>query len=104
MERKLHEIKVRKARLKKRQQEKLIKIIFSIVIIMLIAFGSISIANAYGQKYQTIIIKKGDTVWSIAKHVNSVRDTRDIVNEIVNANNISPDFVKPGEKLIVPAS
>ncbi len=102
MEMKLHEVKVRKALARKRSQEKLIKIILTIVVAISLIFAAVVVTQAASKKYQTIIVKRGDTVWNIANSLSDGKNVRSLVNEISNVNGINPDQVMTGQEIVVP--
>jgi len=102
MELKLHEVKVRKALARKRSQEKLIKIILTIVVAISLIFAAVVVTQAASKKYQTIIVKRGDTVWNIANSLSDGKNVRSLVNEISNVNGINPDQVVTGQEIVVP--
>lgn len=55
--------------------------------------------------YESVLVRKGDTLWSIAKEnldQPSDAEVRDYVNEIANINNISPTNIHAGNYVIVP--
>ena len=102
MEMKLHEVKVRKALARKRSQEKLIKIILTIVVAISLIFAAVVVTQAASKKYQTIIVKRGDTVWNIANSLSDGKNVRSLVNEISTVNGINPDQVVTGQEIVVP--
>ncbi len=49
------------------------------------------------------VVKSGDRLWDVASMVKSDEDIRKIINNISNANGISPDeYIYPGEILNIP--
>lgn len=54
--------------------------------------------------YQTVTVRAGDTVWSIAAARYPSDDTRSRVDQILQANRMTGPTVFPGEHLRVPAS
>jgi len=63
-------------------------------------------SNPYqaGGTYQTVYVKPGDSLWSIAaKHVGAKEDIRTLVTAIKQANSLSNDVaIYPGEALKIP--
>jgi|GEM_PF-1003778 len=102
MEMKLHAVKVKKAMERKRMQELAIKIIASIAICFTLIFATVIATQAINKKYQTVIVKKGETVWNIAHRVAEGKDVRGLVSEISSVNGIDPDYVVSGQEIIVP--
>lgn len=54
--------------------------------------------------YQTVCVKPGDSLWSIAaRHVDAKDDIRSLVAAIKQANNLPSDVsIYPGEALRIP--
>jgi len=81
----------------------------AIIFISIIGFNALSRNLAYGagetdRSTRTIIIHRGETVWSVAESLAdaSDRDTREIVREIYRLNNLEQGSVQPGQPLLVP--
>ena len=54
-------------------------------------------------EYQTVTIRGGDTLWSIASaHSDSSTDVRELVREIRKLNDIEPGSIYPGQIIKVP--
>lgn len=96
-----------KAKIKFRYSKR--KIIYFWLVIMLTFFVFSLINFSEGQArdnnskmYKIVIVKKGDTLWNIAKRYGPAhRDIREIVDDIKSANNIK-DLIFPGDVLYVP--
>lgn len=77
-------------------------------IISLLVFVTVLIvvsANVYSQrteKYESVVVKKGDTVWSIAEKLNLRSDTRRVVSKIITLNNLTDCRIFEGTELLVP--
>jgi LysM repeat protein len=52
------------------------------------------------QKYETYVVKQGDTLWSIAKRYTD-GDPRKLIYEIRELNNITP-VIRPGQEIKIP--
>lgn len=52
---------------------------------------------------RTVSVVPGQSLWSIATEVSGGADTRDVIVEITELNNLSGGVVHPGQQLIVPA-
>ena len=102
MEFKLHQIKVKRSLERKRMQELLIKITLSIALSFTLIFTSVSVFQTVNKKYQTITVKKGDTLWNIADRINNGKDVRGLVSEISSVNGIQPNNVMSGQQIMVP--
>ncbi|MDJ0321905.1 LysM peptidoglycan-binding domain-containing protein [Pseudarthrobacter sp. PS3-L1] len=51
-----------------------------------------------------VTVQSGQSLWSIAAAVVPERDTRDVIADIVQLNNLSAADVHPGQELFVPAN
>ena len=51
---------------------------------------------------QVVVVRAGDTVWSIAERVAGGRDPRVLVDAIAARNDIDAGVVLPGQSLIIP--
>jgi LysM repeat protein len=51
----------------------------------------------------SVTVQSGESLWAIAGTVAPERDTRDVVADIVQLNNLSSGAVVPGQQLFVPA-
>lgn len=79
---------------------------YSIIIALTIIISIISFASSvYGyevKQYDTIIIEKGDTLWTIAQKYNKKGDIRKLIFEIKKANNLESSIIYAGDQLLVP--
>ena len=62
--------------------------------------GSAARSSASGA--EKVIVRPGDTLWSIARSADPGADTRTIVQRILQANRISGASIMPGQSLLVP--
>ena len=54
--------------------------------------------------YNLIQVESGDTLWDIATEYGPTdMDVRQVVHEICDLNEISPDQLEAGQKIIIPA-
>lgn len=80
------------------------------VLLVLVVMVFLSVAGAraaWGSSpsaYDTVTVRAGDTVWSIAAQRYPGADTRDKVGEILAANGLHDAMLRPGQHLKVPAS
>ena len=87
-------------------------IISNVVLFVIVFSGIVAILNnTYScteQKYKTIYIEDGDTLWNIAsieKNQNEYykdKDIRDIVSNIKKVNNLELSNLDIGQKLLIP--
>lgn len=76
-----------------------------------VIFGSIfSSAQANAEEsgieykyYKSIVIKDGDTLWSIAKEyeTDAYKSTQEYINELVALNNLTSDEIQEGQHLMI---
>jgi nucleoid-associated protein YgaU len=52
----------------------------------------------------TVVVRSGDTLWSIAAEHYTGGDIRDEVARILAANRLSSPVIQPGETLILPSA
>ncbi|GAA1780339.1 LysM peptidoglycan-binding domain-containing protein [Streptomonospora arabica] len=50
----------------------------------------------------TVVVRDGDTLWSIAERVRPGDDPRSTVHEIVKVNGLSESEIEPGQELVMP--
>ncbi|MGF0039160.1 LysM peptidoglycan-binding domain-containing protein [Peptoniphilaceae bacterium SGI.131] len=78
-------------------------ILFTILAYSFISFRA-SVAEGKQEKKQvTIIVKTGDTLWSIASTLSPDKDPRKVVYDIMKLNKLSSDYISSGDRLIVPS-
>lgn len=61
-------------------------------------------AGATPEASHTYVVRAGDTVWDIAAAESEERDPRPLVDAIVALNGLEDASVRPGQRLLVPAS
>ena len=58
---------------------------------------------ATAQRYTTVTVQPGDTLWSIASaHTNSSDDVQATIDRISAANHLNNSGLQPGERLRIP--
>ena len=83
-------------------------IFITMIIFVFITYVLVSLTTTYfveGKSISnnSIIVKQGDTLWSIAEKIDSRRDIREIVFDIQQLNKMSNSNLHPGEKIYIPA-
>lgn len=76
-----------------------------ISVIVFVTVLVIAAANVYSQqnnRYEFVMVKKGDSLWSIAERFNSRLDTRRLVDKIKTVNNLKDSLIFEGTELLVP--
>lgn len=75
----------------------------SLILIIAVLGIFVSSANCYKEPaYTTIVIKSGDTLWSIAEKYNKKMDIRKYIYEIKKLNNLKSGEIYVGDLLILP--
>lgn len=73
-----------------------------LVFICAMAVYSVSIHGDKQSSYQSIIIKKGDTLWGIANIYGYNSDNRNYIYQIKKLNNMVTSDIYEGSELIIP--
>lgn len=81
-------------------------------IVLAIAIGAISGGSAIAssdhgaaeERFVTVTVAAGDTLWGIASAVAGDADVRDVVIELASLNGLQSTDVTPGQELSVPAT
>ena len=80
---------------------KILSILLIILFILLVL--SISTKGSKPLVYKNIIIKEGDTIWSIVKEHNlKVQDPRKMISEIKKINQLDDVILRPGQIILIP--
>ncbi|MBQ9279959.1 MAG: LysM peptidoglycan-binding domain-containing protein [Clostridia bacterium] len=81
-------------------------IIFMIIVMFLISFVTSmltkTVFSASPTEYETIVVAKGDTIWSIASDIGGNIDKN--VHEIKEINNIPNSIIYVGQELKIPVN
>ena len=73
------------------------------LLVALPMLSSMRLYAATAERYATVTVHPGDTLWSIASsHTGSGNDVQEIVDRIADANHLSTGTIQPGEHLRVP--
>lgn len=83
-------------------------IFITMMLIILLTYLFVSLTSSYivegkSVAYNSIVVKQGDTLWSIAEKIDSRRDIRDIIYDIQKLNKMNNSNLHPGEKIFIPA-
>ena len=76
-----------------------------IITLLVVAFTFIFATSVYGFKektYETITVKRGDTLWAIAGKYNKGEDIRKYIYEIKKLNLLSDSCIYEGDELVIP--
>ena len=67
--------------------------------------GASDVQGLTEQKYTTVAVCEGDTLWGIAREYGAPEtDVRDTIDEICHINSITASSLKPGDILLVPVA
>ncbi len=67
------------------------------------ALSSMHLYAAAPQHYATVVVRAGDTLWSIASaHTPSSSDVQDTIDRISEVNHLQGVAIEPGQRLRVP--
>lgn len=73
------------------------------IIFFCLIFKHTKVESKHPDKYFTVIVESGQTLWGIAsKFNNEGEDIRKMVHEIKKANNINNALIVPGQLLKIP--
>lgn len=90
-----------KARSKKKNKAAILILLTAMLILIFILFSSGGATTV--EKYETVIVRAGDTLWGIAKsNLPSGMDIREYIYVIKKANNITGSIIYPGQELKLP--
>jgi LysM repeat protein len=60
--------------------------------------------RAAGQHLVQVMVRPGQTLWSVAQSADPDADARVIIQRIIDLNGLKTDVIQPGEQLWVPRS
>jgi LysM repeat protein len=67
------------------------------------ALSSVHLYAASAERYSTVVVQPGDTLWSIAAtHTAQNGDVQETIDRITEANHLQATTLQPGEKLRIP--
>jgi nucleoid-associated protein YgaU len=77
-----------------------------------LAIGLPAAANALGGRPAPVrpmaerqyVVRDGDTLWTIATHLDGAHDPREVVDAIAAANGLGGADIVPGQVLVVPTA
>jgi hypothetical protein len=79
-----------------------------VTVISLLAAGAAQATNhalpsgAARQNLIQVVVRPGQSLWSVAESADPDQDTRAVIQQIVDLNSLSGDFVFAGQQLWVP--
>ncbi|MGA8474093.1 MAG: LysM peptidoglycan-binding domain-containing protein [Candidatus Cybelea sp.] len=73
------------------------------LMVALPTLSSVRLYAATTQRYATVIVRPGDTLWSIAAtHAAPTADVQEVVDRISDANHLQGGTLQPGQHLRIP--
>jgi LysM repeat protein len=73
------------------------------LMIALPTLSSMRLYAASAQRYVTVTVQPGDTLWGIAaSHARPSADVQEVVDRISDANHLDSGTIQPGERLRIP--
>jgi LysM repeat protein len=73
------------------------------LMVTLPALSNMHVYAATAQRYTTVTVQPGDTLWSIASaHTSASDDVQETIDRISEANHLSASSIQPGEHLRIP--
>ncbi len=67
------------------------------------ALSSVHLDAAAAQRYATVVVRPGDTLWAIAAaHTARANDLQAAVDRIVQVNHLDGASIQPGQRLRIP--
>ncbi len=73
------------------------------LLVALPTLSSMRLYAATAERYATVTVHPGDTLWSIASsHTGSGNDVQETVDRIADANHLGTGTIQPGERLRIP--
>ena len=73
------------------------------LMIALPTLSSVRLYAATTQRYVTVTVRPGDSLWSIAAtHARPSADLQEVVDRISEANRLESGTIQPGERLRIP--
>jgi len=73
------------------------------LMVALPTLSSVRLYAATTQRYATVTVRPGDTLWSIAAtHAAPTADVQEVVDRISDANHLQTGTLQPGQHLRIP--
>jgi LysM repeat protein len=73
------------------------------LMVALPTLSSVRLYAATAQRYATVTVRPGDSLWSIASaHAGPSADVQELVDRISDANHLRGGTIQPGERLRIP--
>ena len=73
------------------------------LMVALPTLSSVRLYAASAQRYATVVVRPGDTLWGIAaSRTESGSDVQEMVDRIAEANHLRSGELQPGQRLRIP--
>ena len=86
-----------------KNKTKFFSLLFIIFIIMFTLIYTASVSGMEKQNYRTVIVNKGDSLWSIAEKYSDDCDIRDYIYTVKKINNMNSSVLYENTAILVPA-
>ena len=74
-----------------------------LVVLMITTMLNLALAKSDSKNNISVIVKSGDSVWSIASKNNpNEKDLRKLVYEIIEENNLKNSTIYAGQEIVIP--
>jgi len=73
-----------------------------ITIFLILLFSNTNVYSKSIQLYDTVIVKEGDTLWSIASNYDSDKCISELIWEMNKYNDIDNSMIYPGDHIKIP--
>ncbi|MCT1367903.1 LysM peptidoglycan-binding domain-containing protein [uncultured Kocuria sp.] len=74
----------------------------AVVMLFLASAAATASGSSEGRGTETVVVGSGETLWEIASEVDPGGDTRKIISQIDDLNDLTSGNLNPGQRLIVP--
>jgi Tfp pilus assembly protein FimV len=73
------------------------------LMVALPTLSSVRLYAASAQRYSTVTVRPGDTLWAIAAaHAAAGSDVQEMIDRITDANHLGSGALQPGQRLRIP--
>jgi Tfp pilus assembly protein FimV len=73
------------------------------LMVALPTLSSMHLYAASAQRYATVVVRPGDTLWSIASaHTSNASDVQETIDRITESNHLQVATLQPGQHLRIP--
>ncbi|NLP44355.1 MAG: LysM peptidoglycan-binding domain-containing protein [Peptococcaceae bacterium] len=82
---------------------KYFSIFLGIALLIFALFFNFSFTNKHTYiDYQRVVVREGDTLWSLVKKLSNEINTQIVVEETIKFNNLNNTYIQPGQVIYIP--